>query len=70
LALRPSVQKILKKKTRDKRKRVQKYLAHAHKVCHLWQNSFGSKLEAYAEFEEFFSFRLSLPIYELKNTSV
>jgi organic hydroperoxide reductase OsmC/OhrA len=45
--------KIMMKKTRDKRKRVQKYLSHAHKVCDLQRNSFGSKMEAFAEFGVF-----------------
>ena len=52
--------KIFKKKTRDKRKRVQNYLSDAHNGLNHYRNSFGSKMEAYAEFEVFCSFRLSL----------
>ena len=56
----------MKKETRDKRKRVQKYLSHAHSGIYHWRNSFGSKMEACAEYEVFARFDYRSPTYEFK----
>ena len=56
----------MKKKTRDKRKRVHKYLSHAHKVCGPQKNSCRSKMEAFAEFGCFARSDYRSPIYEFK----
>ena len=56
----------MKKETRDKRKRVQKYLSHAHKVCHLQQHSCGSKMKVFADFGCFARSDYRSPIYEFK----
>ena len=58
--------KIMKKKTRDKLKRVQKYLPRAHKVCHHQRNSFGLEMKAFTEFGCFARSDYAHQIYEFK----
>ena len=56
----------MKKKTRDKRKRVQKYLSHDHRKSHQWRNSFGSKMEAFPCFDVIARYEYRSPISEFK----
>ena len=58
--------KKMKKKTRDKRKKVQKYLSHAHKVCDRGRNSCGSKMKLMLNLRCFARFDYRSPIYEFK----
>ena len=58
--------KIMGKKTKDKRERVQKYLPHAHIKLYTQRNSFGSKMEAFPCFDVIARYEYRSPISEFK----